>query len=193
MDATSPAHRRAAAALLALTACAAPGTRGLAVYGGRYTDASLPEDILVGHPVTYEDSWLVATTWSEPMGSAGPFDVEWEAGLAQHLGDQDHQEVTGLVLLRYELPWGDTLPTTLAIGDGLSFATELPPLEAASHTNDGARQLLNHLVLELTVAPPRTTGWQLLFRIHHRSGVFGLFDGVHGGSNVIALGVRWFV
>jgi len=162
----------------------------VAVYGGRYSDASLPEEIAVGKGLRLLDARLVSATWSEPLGRWGPIETGWELGLAQHLGDQDHQELNGLFLLRYELPWSASLPSSLAIGEGLSVATDVPPLEAASHTNTGATRLLNHLVLEATVGP-RGARWQALVRIHHRSGVFGLFDGVDGGSNVLALGVRW--
>lgn len=190
----SPTRVGALLALPLLAACASPGEGrrpGLTLYGGRYTDTSLPEEILIGKKVTYEDAWLASATWAEPLSVWGPFDTEWEVGVAQHFGEQDHQELNALFLLRYEAPWSASLPTSLAIGEGLSWASEVPPLESASHTNTGSRQLLNHLVLEATVGPPRAD-WQLILRIHHRSGVFGLFDGVIGGSNVIALGVRWF-
>ncbi|MEO0650736.1 MAG: hypothetical protein AAFZ65_08660, partial [Planctomycetota bacterium] len=72
-----------------------------------------------------------------------------------------------------------------------SFATEVPPLEEQSQGNDGATQLLNYLLLEATVGVPSVPNWDFVFRIHHRSGIFGLFDGVSGGSNVLALGVKY--
>ncbi|WP_155890787.1 hypothetical protein [Desulfuromonas sp. TF] len=42
-----------------------------------------------------------------------------------------------------------------------------------------------------TLGLPRVPRWRLSARIHHRSGVFGLFDGVRGGSNFMGLGVTY--
>ena len=52
-------------------------------------------------------------------------------------------------------------------------------------------RLLNYILGEMTVAPPQVKDWSLVVRVHHRSGVFGLFDGVEGGSNVIGAGVKF--
>ncbi|MDF1798846.1 MAG: hypothetical protein P1V81_06695 [Planctomycetota bacterium] len=181
-------------ACLGSLACAAPGERGLAVFGGRYTDASLPDELLAFERVTYADSWLVAASWSEPFSDFGWGRWEWELGAAKHFGLQTHGELNALVLARLGRPASARVPgLSLAIGEGLSLATEVPALEQASHTNDGARRLLNHLVIEVAMRPRADATWELFGRVHHRSGVFGLFDGVHGGSNVLALGVRWFL
>jgi len=51
-----------------------------------------------------------------------------------------------------------------------------------------AGTLLHYLLLEATFGPPNSP-WSVVTRIHHRSGIFGLFS--HSGSNVISAGVRY--
>jgi hypothetical protein len=43
---------------------------------------------------------------------------------------------------------------------------------------------------ELTFAPSKESPWEAFFRIHHRFGVFGLINGVDGGSNSVTVGWR---
>jgi hypothetical protein len=57
--------------------------------------------------------------------------------------------------------------------------------------HDRTARLLNYLMFELAVAVPQRPQWTLFARVHHRSGAFGLFDGVSGGSNVVGAGVRY--
>lgn len=173
--------------------CAASGERALSVYYGRYTDASLPEQILVSEGYDYEDSRLGVLAYSEVIGhfADGDGQTEWEVQFGKHWGQQSHVEVNALALVRWKrFPWSDSLRTSVALGDGLSWASETPFLEAASHSDHDSSQLLNYLLLEGTLGLPAFPRWDVILRIHHRSGVFGLFDGVAGGSNVLALGLR---
>ncbi len=174
-------------------ACANLGDRGITLYHGRYTDDGLPDEILLLQPIHYEDSWVTVVAYSEIFSkpSSGRR-WEYEGQVAKHSGQQEHWEYNALILHRWMYyPWSDRVRITSAIGNGLSWASEVPALELASHTNEGATQLLSYLLLELTVGIPGFEGVDLVGRIHHRSGVFGLFDDVHGGSNIISLGLRY--
>ncbi|MCF8045795.1 MAG: hypothetical protein K9J83_08025, partial [Desulfarculaceae bacterium] len=57
--------------------------------------------------------------------------------------------------------------------------------------NDEARKLLWYMVLEVDFDLPGTDKWNALCRIHHRSGMYGIFDDVDGGSNYITTGLRY--
>ena len=46
-------------------------------------------------------------------------------------------------------------------------------------------------MVEATFALPRHPQWQLAYRIHHRSGIFGVYD-TDSGSNTVGLGLRYF-
>lgn len=84
-----------------------------------------------------------------------------------------------------------TLITTFSIGEGVSYITGHPARETRDTeraSND--RRFLNFLVVELTAASPEYPDWQLVYRIHHRSGVFGLYSPGIVGSTAVGLGIR---
>jgi hypothetical protein len=182
----------ALAALLSSPLPADAGNHALTLYGGRYSDDRLTQAVL-SRPLDYMDSHLAVAALSREFAFESPahqWEIEGQAG--RHFGDQTHWEFNVLAIYRWQrFPWDRFVRTTAAVGEGVSYATRVPPLEVASPTNEGAARLLNYILIELTFAPPAETDWSLVFRIHHRSGVYGLFGDVDGGSNVIAGGIKW--
>lgn len=87
------------------------------------------------------------------------------------------------------LPWNNYVNTSLAIGEGVSYATSVPSLE--KRDNDNTKRLLNYLMLEATFAAPSYPRLQWVARIHHRSGAYGLYHAGNTGSNDIGLGIRY--
>jgi hypothetical protein len=167
-------------------------THVLTFYAGRYSDDRLTQAVL-SRPLDYMDSRLAVVALGREFDFENPshqWEIEGQAG--RHYGEQTHWEFNLLAIYRWQrFPWDRFVRTTAAVGEGLSYATRVPPLEEASPTNEGTARLLNYILVELTIAPPEETRWSLAFRIHHRSGVYGLFGGVDGGSNVIAGGIKW--
>jgi hypothetical protein len=86
-------------------------------------------------------------------------------------------------------PWNKYINTSFAIGEGISYDTSVPSLEKKSSEN--TKRLLNYLLLEATFASPSNPRWQLVARIHHRSGMFGVYHAGNTGSNDIGLGIRY--
>jgi len=86
-------------------------------------------------------------------------------------------------------PWNYYVNTSFAIGEGISYDTSVPSLEKKS--NEDTKRLLNYLMLEATFASPSYPRLQLVARIHHRSGAFGLYHAGNTGSNNIGLGIRY--
>jgi hypothetical protein len=164
--------------------------RYVTVYAGKYTDDKLGE-VLTNKPITFEHSYLGVVALAHTLGETRrPHQWELEVQIGKHGGVQTHWEFNILPVIRWKrFPWNEFLTTTVAIGDGLSYATEVPSLEQSSLTNERAARLLNYFLFEMTVAPPDEHRWSIVTRVHHRSGVFGMFNDVHGGSNVIAVGV----
>jgi len=118
-------------------------------------------------------------------------DLELEGQGVKHMGNQHHWEFNGLFALRWlTFPWNKYIDTTFAIGNGLSYATRTPEIEEDLH-GDKTALLLNYLMLELSFALPETPKWSLVVRIHHRSGIFGLFNGVEGASNALGIGIKY--
>lgn len=119
------------------------------------------------------------------------FSFELEGQVLRHFGKQDNWEFDGLFLVRFNpFPWDKYLDTSFAVGDGLSYATSTPKIEEEQHPNQTYR-FLNYLMLELAFMLPKYPEWALATRIHHRSGIYGTFDGVDGASNFLGLGLRY--
>lgn len=111
---------------------------------------------------------------------------EVEGSLFRYWGEQRHWEGNAALVARWTyFPWDDYVDTSFAFGQGVSMASRRPAVE-----RDDTRKFLNHLLTEFEFAPPRDSPWSVVARLHHRSGVFGLY-GTRGGSNFVTLGLRY--
>lgn len=117
-------------------------------------------------------------------------DLEGELQLSKHTKGQNHWELNGLLAVRWlPFPWDGRVDTSLAFGAGLSLASMVPPLERENR--EESSDLLGYLLVELELRPPASERLSLVARLHHRSGAFGTFDGVHGASNALGLGLKF--
>jgi hypothetical protein len=115
---------------------------------------------------------------------------EGEIMYAYHHGRETYHEFAAAVYARWHaFPWNDFVSTTMAAGVGPSYTTVYPQLEF-QEGDDSKSKILNQANLELTLAMPRHPHTQLLFRLQHRSGIFGLINGVTDASNFLTLGLR---
>ena len=160
----------------------------MGVYAGRAVYDTLKE---VLSDREYADSYAVALLVGRDLtGYKHYLSLEAEGQLVKHFGDMNHFEINALVVLRWlPFPWDRYLDTSFAVGEGLSYATEDPKIEVEKHGRTS--KLLNYLMFELAASLPKYPQWTYFLRVHHRSGVFGLFDGVSGGSNLVGAGVRY--
>jgi hypothetical protein len=119
----------------------------------------------------------------------GALVLEAEGQVAKYFGDQDHWEFNAVpVVARWSrFPWNDRVATTTAFGLGLSYASELPPVEV--EIENESQQLLVYWVMEATAGPPQAP-WSISLRLHHRSGAWG-FVAEEGGMNAVGLGFRY--
>ena len=118
--------------------------------------------------------------------------VQLAGNVAVRSGAREHRiyEFDPYVAFRWaNLPWNNYVTTSLAVGEGISYASSVPSIE--KRKNQNTKRLLNYLMLEATFALPNYPQLQLVARIHHRSGAFGLYHAGNSGSNVIGLGVRY--
>ena len=160
----------------------------LTLFGGQYAHGSI-RDIAAGRSRS-ADSRFVALAASRPIGRLGEhlrFEIEGQIG--KHFGEQDHVEANALVIARWmTFPWDHVVDTSFAIGEGVSFASSVPPLENGSRRSS---RLLNYILAELELANPAVPDAAFVFRLHHRSGVFGLYNGVTGASNLVTAGFKF--
>ena len=143
---------------------------------------------------TFEPAYLVAANgvYRAVEFPYLPIDFEIDVTAGYHFGPQEFAEFTLTPTLRWKwFPWNHYVYTTLRGSPvGLSFTTAESRLEALETVGRRTSKLLNSLVYEWTFAPSETSNWEAFYRIHHRCGAYGLFDGVVGGSNYMSLGLR---
>jgi hypothetical protein len=93
-----------------------------------------------------------------------------------------------------KFPWRRYLSTSLAIGDGISYASHSPlaDQEPGKPANNFSR-LLNYLMLEATFAMPSQPQLQLVVRLHHRCTAWGTYSkNANAGSTNAGLGLRYY-
>ncbi len=125
-------------------------------------------------------------------------DSEWgiEAQVVKHFGGrgelaQDHWEFNGLSTGSWNrFPWDGTIDTSFALGGGLSYATDVPAFEV--YWKGSSKQLMAYLLFEAVGTLPDHPQWGLVWRVHHRSAAYGLFNkDMKGASNAFTLGVKY--
>ncbi len=116
--------------------------------------------------------------------------LEAEAQITKHLERWNVFSFAGSFVIRWlQTPWSRFYGGSFGFGNGLSYATEPPDLET-KHISKSNR-LLYHLSIEFTFNFTQDQKWLALLRLHHRSGIFGLIDGVIGGSDYFSLGIKY--
>lgn len=159
----------------------------LTLLGGQYSGSKLLE---LGGKLDFKDSYTAGLAVSYQFVDWGPH-IRWEleAQMQKHFGEQEHVEFASTINARWiTFPWNRYLETSVAIGGGLSVTSEVPVLEKRDPNNSDAATLLHYLLIEAAIGLPNSN-WSLVGRVHHRSGIFGLFS--HSGSNVLQVGVRY--
>ena len=191
---------------LALAAPAVAQSRGAAdsvmIFGGVASETNFTDLLIAPWTAELNAIGVVGGSFSrrfgtvnELTGSIGHFGddltVEGEAGISARFGDEDLGEAWTALYLRYDgLPWNDTVYTTIGVNTGVSLLTNLSDFERWRDEKGRSSVFLHYLGPEFTFANPENKDLELVLRLHHRSGVFGLFDGVVSGSTFLSAGVR---
>lgn len=123
-------------------------------------------------------------------------EFDGEFGTAKRFGDQTEAEFWGAIYVRYiAFPWNNCIYTTFAVSTGLNYATGISDFEKAhSDLNPPAGTHIQHYFSpELTFALPEHKERQLVIRLHHRSGAYGVISGALSAATYITVGFRyWF-
>jgi hypothetical protein len=176
--------------ILPATAVAEQPKYSLNVYGAKLTSNNWEEFFLTPSDADIVDSQLYVLSLAKRLNTyRETINYEIEGQLAKHDGIQNHWELNGLGVARWEPFWWDRyLDTSAAFGLGLSFATEKPKAEII---NEGdSEQWMVYWMLELAFSLPQKPELALISRIHHRSEAYGLVA-EKGGSNALAVGLKY--
>lgn len=172
------------------------GNCGAAIYAGWYVNNSMGQ-VLVTSPETpftwdYDGDYLVATTLSRRVATLwNRVDVEPEIGIGQRWKKQNATEVWGAFFFRYRgFPWDGRIITTAAVSTGFNYASNISDREKDRAMDDKGSKLMHFFAPEITFALPSRPNYELLFRFHHRSGVFGLVSDAWGGAQYGTIGLR---
>ncbi len=168
--------------------------------GGGFSDSNDLGDILTGDWNRYSNDTAVINLDGGWRFVKNMFDLPLDGYLKGGLsffnenGYQDNfGEVTVYVKVYGKIDfYGNRV--RIGVGEGLSLAQEIPIVEIDDATNnDGSvaptAKFLNYLDISVDFDVGRLTRVEYLHNLYlgytlkHRSGVFGLFNGVHGGSN----------
>jgi hypothetical protein len=174
----------------------------VAVFAGVATDTVFTDSMFFPWTNDLENIGVVGIAYSQRFGTLDSLTnsqlplgehlmIEGELGLSGRFGDESLGEAWTGLYLRYDgFPWNEKIYTTLAVNTGLSLLTTESDFERGRDENHKNATLLHYMGPEITFADPANKNLELLVRFHHRSGVFGLFDGVVSGSTFISSGVR---
>ena len=142
----------------------------------------------------YGDNYLVAGDVSRRLVRFWQyFTIDAEAGVGYRFKEVNAPEGWLALYLRFDgFPWNRWVYTTFAASTGLSYVEKLSAVEhdSGGRGNPAGSKLLHYFSPEITFALPEHRNSELVIRWHHRSGVFGLFWGVWGASNVVTAGFR---
>ncbi len=178
------------------------GDQSVSVFAGIATDAAFTDSMFFPWDNNLQDIGVLGIAYSKRFGTVDELSggsiplgdnltLEGEIGLSGRFGKESLGEVWTGLYLRYDgFPWNDKIYTTIAVNTGLSLLTNQSAFERGRDENNKNTELLHYMGPEITFADPDNKNLELLVRFHHRSGVFGLFDGVISGSTFISSGVR---
>jgi hypothetical protein len=177
--------------ILLVMARKAPGQEqkrfDLSYYKGRAVSNNFGS--LVTDPWIYKDSEIESIALAYHLdGKIRQITFETEGQFTKHSGLQDHWESNFLLNTRLTF-FENGLATSISYGQGISYAFGTPYIEQDESTR--SNRLLNYFQVELTFGLKYVPHYpRLFFRIHHRSGVFGVYCGGGCGSNFPSVGIR---
>lgn len=178
------------------------------LYGGHYLHTSLKSvfgwtTYIPPGRWNWRNSNLIAGAFSRKLiERPGIWEIDGEMGIGQRFGQLTATEGWAAIYLRWNLfPWNEWVKTSAAISTGINYALKKDPVEIERNDNGGrGANLLHYLSPEFTFSLPTHPDWDLILRIHHRSGgrdaVLGsdlsrvFFTNSSGGAQYISTGLR---
>lgn len=166
------------------------GKWSLTLLGGVMSDDTLGDAALFQADYDYSHKFTALALGRELGRWKSDLRFELEGQVLRHRGAQSYWEFDGAIIARWlRFPWDSYVDTSFAVGEGFSIASEKSTLEQRRHENSS--RFLNYLLFEFAFAHPEYKALSLVTRLHHRSGIRGLINDVHGASNSMALGLRY--
>ena len=161
----------------------------LSAYAGPHADDTLTDIATMN--ATYSDGNYVAVVAlaREVYQYKQWVSIEIEGQIGKHFGtDVDYWEFVGLAIGRWHpFPWDRYIDTSFAFGSGISYNTEISPIELLEE--EDSKRAIIYLSYELTFGLPQYPRWELMLRIHHRSGAWDLIN--DASTNYVCGGIKF--
>ena len=124
-----------------------------------------------------------------------PIELTGEFDFDKRFGDAHEYEAVLTPLLRWvSFPWNRYVYTTVGVAAlGASYATGVSAWERLKSGNDKGSNLLQFGAIEVSFAAHANSRGEFFIRVHHRSGIWGLINGVSGGSSYLSVGFREYL
>jgi hypothetical protein len=162
------------------------------VYGGITANEDLGPVITLNFTASGESIYSVELAYVFYRNLFSEFQIAGNGAVRLAEDQNPVPEVDLYVMYRIiKFPWDNYITTTVAAGEGISYAFSAPYSEEKNNTH--TEDFLDFLTFELTLGLPKYPDWQLVARIHHRSGMYGTFcpRSYNAGSNALGLGIRY--
>ena len=187
-------------ALMLLAACGAGRAAdplfskdSIFVFGGIYSAGNMGQSLNPFYK--HERSYIVGAAYRRDLVDIGPLLVLGaEAGIGGRFGGAASAEFWAGPSLRLRgIPLGRDVTLAPGMVAGLSAVTKPLDIERQrelEHTNGNAT-LLFYLAPELALQFAKWPNVELVYRLHHRSGLYDTLGRMQEGSNAHVLGLRW--
>jgi hypothetical protein len=170
----------------------------ITIYGGREISTSMERIFITEHlppwKWKYGNGGFVGTTFSRRLATfLNVIEIEPEFGIGKRFGNVRAVEIWGALYFRWTyFPWNEYLKTTIGVNTGLNYATDIEAEERQrSVPGHKGSHILHNFSPEITFALPAIPNVEVVVNYHHRSGVYGLINGVYGGTQFATLGLRY--
>lgn len=168
---------------------------GILLFGGRLSKNAFGRTLNPFSPTRQTNIFVAGAALSRKLYTGSYFNIEAEIGAGYQFSSQfsgnNSPQVWGAFYLRYKyFPWNKFLYTTVAINTGLNYSFRKTAFESMEGRTDGTSNILNYLAPEITFALPDRRDLELVFRLHHRSGIYGLLGCSTCGTNFVSVGFR---
>lgn len=162
------------------------------VFGGALTDGNMGQS-LNAFDVHYERNYIVGAAYDHQLANfSSIFIVNGQVGVADRFGDGNTVELWGGVHLQSRIPFASVLYLTPGLTLGLSGVTDCQGIECQRQADHhGNAHLLFYFSPELAFTLRQYPDVDLVYQLHHRSGLFGTLGKMEEGTNANVVGLRY--
>jgi hypothetical protein len=175
-----------------IDAAAARRLNSIFVFGGTLTDGNMGQSVDAFH-VPYESNHIVGGAYDrDVLTLPHGWVFSGQIGIADRFGDGSSGELWFGPRLRATIPVFDVLYISPALTAGLSAITNCIGIECQrAIDHHGNAHLLFYFSPEIAFTLQRYPDFDLVYQLHHRSGLDGTLGKMEEGTNANVVGVRY--